>query len=136
MRLHTSIAQSSFVRFLASGGLNTLVTYLMYLVMLRFFSYRIAFTVAYVFGIIVAYGLNRTFVFRTHQGWRSIFFFPFVYLVQYLASLVILWLWVKQLSMPEEVAPLAAIAFTIPLTFVLSKLAFTRANVKKDAPRG
>lgn len=134
-RLRKAIETSSFVRFLVSGGLNTLATYSTYLIMLQFVGYQVAFTLSYAFGIIVAYGLNRVFVFGSHRGWHSVLFFPFVYLIQYLASLAILWLWVKQLSMPVELAPLAAIAFTIPLTFVLSRLVFTRADAKKVEPR-
>lgn len=126
VRLRAIAAGSSVVRFLISGGLNTAVTYALYLVLLQFLNYRIAYTIAYVAGIVLAFVVNRTFVFRSHRGWRSVVLFPFVYLVQYLAGLTIAVVWIEYFRFPQELAPLAAIVVTLPLTFVLSRAVFGR----------
>lgn len=126
--LRSMVERHRFVRFLISGGFNTVATYAMYLAALQVTSYQIAYTIAYVFGIIIAFAVNRFFVFGAHRGWRSVIYFPFVYLAQYLASLAILWFWVGRLQMPEELAPLASIVLTLPLTFFLSKLVFLRPS--------
>jgi len=125
-RLKAQVERSSFLRFLISGGLNTVSTYAIYLVLLQVMGYRIAYTISYVFGIILAFFINRFFVFKAHRGWRSAVFFPLVYLAQYLVSLAVVWAWVEKLHLGETLAPLVAIAVTIPLTFILSRLVFGR----------
>lgn len=118
------IAASSFLRFLISGGLNTATTYLIYLLLLQSLGYRIAYSAAYAFGIILAYLVNRVFVFRAHGGLRSALLFPLIYLAQYLASMVILWAWIERLHLPARLGPLVVVAITVPLTYLLSRLVF------------
>jgi len=119
-----AVQVSMFARFLLSGGFNTASTYLLYLVLFRFLSYRISYTIAFATGIIIAYTLNRYFVFRLHGGLKTVALFPLVYLVQYLASLGIVSLWVEILGWNAVFAPIAAISLTVPLTFILSRLVF------------
>ena len=73
-----------FTRFLATGLVNTAVGYGVYLGLLRWTSYEIAYAAAYVIGIVVAYVLNSLFVFRSPIGLRTALRYPFVYLAQYL----------------------------------------------------
>lgn len=114
------------LRFLASGIVNTLVTYALYLVMLRFMSPRLAYTLVYVVGIALAYTLNRGFVFRTHAGWRSALAMPMIYLLQYLVSLAVISLWVW-LGLPPGLAPLPAIILSMPITYLLTRTSFVRS---------
>ncbi|MEA9587218.1 GtrA family protein [Xanthomonas sp. WHRI 10064A] len=125
------IAKSSLVRFLISGGLNTAVTYATYLALLQITTYKAAYTLSYISGIIIAFLINRLFVFRTHRGWRSLLMFPFVYLAQYLTSLFLVTAWVEHFGFKPAFAPLAAITVTIPLTFVLSRAVFGWRNSAK-----
>ena len=130
-RLRNRLARSSFFRFLVSGGVNTIVTYAIYLALVETAGYGIAYTTSYVCGIVLAFLINRVFVFKEHQGWRSMILFPFVYLAQYLASLFILWIWIERLQQSEATGPILAIIITVPLTFILSKLVFVgRASGK------
>ena len=119
------ILQMDIARFLVSGGFNTVVTYGLYLLLLSVMSYATSYTIAYVAGIVLAYSLNRYFVFKSHQGIKSVALFPLVYLAQYLTSLLILWVWVEKLGWDSRVAPLIAIAITVPMTFVLSRYVFS-----------
>jgi putative flippase GtrA len=123
-RLRSLVTASSFARFLISGGFNTAVTYAVYLILLGFMGYKMAYTMAYLLGIALAFVINRLFVFKTHRGWRSLALFPFVYLAQYLVSMAAIWVWVELLHLPKQLAPLIAIVITIPLTFVLSRMVF------------
>lgn len=118
------VSQFRFFRFLISGGLNTTVTYGIYLVLLQSLSYRISYTVAYAVGILMAYVLNRSFVFRNHQGLRTLLLLPFVYLVQYGVSLLVLWLWIDIATLNAKLGPLVVIAITVPVTYWLSKISF------------
>ena len=127
------ILQMDIARFLVSGGFNTVVTYGLYLLLLNVVSYASSYTIAYAAGILLAYNLNRYFVFKSHQGIKSAALFPLVYLAQYLTSLLILWVWVEKLGWDSRVAPLIAIAITVPITFVLSKYVFS--TTKNGASR-
>lgn len=109
-----------------SGGVNTALTYGMYLFLLTLIPYRWSYTISYISGIFLAYFLNRFFVFKSHRGLSSAVLVPLIYLVQYSLSLAILWWWVEVLDLEEKVAPLIAIAITLPVTFILSRLAFAK----------
>lgn len=113
-----------FFRFLAAGALNTGLTYLLYLLLIRLVSYRIGYSLAFVGGIGLSYLLNRFFVFRAGGGLRAVVMFPLVYLGQYLAGLAVVSLWVEWCGWPAALAPLAAVAVTVPLTYLLSRPLF------------
>lgn len=117
-----------FVRFIISGGLNTVVTYGIYLVLLQQMSYQVSYTIAYVFGILLSYVLSRVFVFQSHKGLKSVLLFPLVYLVQYGAGILILWFCIDMMGINQKIAPLIVIAITIPITFLLSRFVFVSKN--------
>lgn len=108
------------LRFLLAGGANTLITYAIYLSALWFlgWSYAYSYTLSYAVGLVLAYVLNRNFVFASHRGWLSVLLMPAVYVAQYLLGLFIVWLWVRQLGWWAELAPLAAIAGSLPIVVV------------------
>lgn len=116
--------KGSGLRFLIAGGLNTVVTYLMYLVLLRITSYQISYAIAFVSGIAISYVLNRVFVFKVHQGYRSVLMLPLAYLIQYLTGAAVVWIWVDLWHQHPMLAPAVSIAVTLPLTYFLSKFAF------------
>jgi putative flippase GtrA len=115
-----------FARFLVSGGFNTALTYGIYLILLLVLPYKSSYTISYLTGILLAYILNRFFVFRSHRGLQSALLLPLIYGIQYILSMLILWCWVEKFGLNEKVAPLAAIALTLPITFIFSRLAFSR----------
>lgn len=116
--------RSHFLRFLLSGGVNTLLTYALYLVLMVFMPYWIAYSISFAAGIVLAYLLNRMFVFRQHRGTLSWIGLPFVYAIQYGASMVLLWLLVEMAGLDARIGPLAVIAVTVPLTYVLTRFLF------------
>lgn len=124
----SDLMEIKFFRFLLTGGLNTGITYALYLVLLSVFTYTWAYSISYVCGIVFAFVMSRFFVFKEHQGVKSILFFPLVYVAQYVLGMFVVWFWVKQLSLPEYLAPLAAIILSLPLTYVLTKLVFVKSG--------
>jgi putative flippase GtrA len=112
-----------FLRFLVTGGINTALTYVLYLLLLPLFGYLVAYSVAYVIGIVLSYWLNSAFVFRQPMNWGSLVRFPLVYVVQYLLTGALLWLFVDTLGVDERLALLGAIAVTVPVTFLAARLA-------------
>lgn len=121
-------AHTRFLRFLVSGGLNTAITYLIYLVLLWWWPYWAAYSASFACGIVLAYILNRRFVFRQHRGLLSLLGMPLIYLVQYGVGIGLLWLLVSLFGLDARLGPLFVIALTVPLTYWLSKLIFTRAQ--------
>jgi len=120
------LLKQDFAKFLISGGFNTALTYGVYLLLLMFLPYTASYTISYITGIALAYLLNRFFVFKSHQGIKSVALLPLVYLIQYMVSMLILWCWVEKLGFADRLAPLAAIIITIPITYMLSKFVFSK----------
>ena len=108
-----------------SGAFNTGATYVLYLALMQVLPYRTAYSLSYMAGIALAYGLNRYFVFRAKGSLATMAKFPAVYLFQYLLGLGVVSLWGDVLQWPKALAPLAAVVVTIPVTFLLSKRLFT-----------
>ncbi|RZO08824.1 GtrA family protein [Pseudomonas moorei] len=120
------LRKQDFVKFLISGGFNTAMTYGVYLILLMFLPYTTSYTISYIAGIVLAYLLNRFFVFKSHQGLKTIALLPLVYVMQYVISMLILWCWVEKLGFNDSLAPIVAIIITIPITYVLSKFVFSK----------
>lgn len=126
-------AGAVFGRFLLSGAFNTAVTYLLYLVLLMFLSYRVSYTISYAAGIVLAYELNRAYVFRARRTATSMAATPLIYLVQYLLGLGIVTLAVGRLGLDARLGPLVAIVCTIPVTFMLTRWVFRRGGMHRPS---
>jgi putative flippase GtrA len=110
-----------FTRFIFWGGVNTLLGYLLYALLLLFLQYLVAYTITYLTGILISYYLNSRFVFRREVGLRKAVQYPLVYLVQYLLGTGALYLLVQVLKVNKLVAPAIVILLTIPVTFLLGR---------------
>lgn len=114
------------LRFLVGGGANTLFSYAMYWVLLPWMPYLWAYTTSYAVAILSGFAINTWFVFRTSWSWKRLLAFPAVHLVNYLAALIVVWVAVRLLHIPEVVAPLIATVLIMPLNFLLTRLLITR----------
>ncbi|MEN6351611.1 MAG: GtrA family protein [Syntrophomonas sp.] len=124
-----------FSRFIICGGINTLLTYIIYVVALRFFRYSISYSISFVSGIFIAYFLNSRFVFEQELSLKKAISYPLVYLVQYLLGITALYVLVELLSVNELLAPLIIVAITVPVTFLLSRR-IIKGNEKKIPGKG
>ena len=118
------------LRFLLAGGLNTALTYLIYLAAMVVVTYQVAYAIAYAAGILVSYWVSLRFVFRQIGNRRKLARYPLVYALQYGVGAAMLEFLVGSLSMHAWIAPLIVVALTLPLTFVLSKCVLS-ANDKQ-----
>jgi putative flippase GtrA len=109
------------LRFVIAGAINTIVTYAIYLALLSMLGYVVAYSIAYVIGIALAYVLNTWFVFRVPQNIRGMLLFPLVYVVQYLVGIITLQVAVREFDVPQKFALLVSIAVSIPVTYLLSR---------------
>lgn len=122
--LADAICRYAVLRFLITGGINTLITWLIYIMLLNKFGYKCSYTTAYVVGIFLGFIFNRFFVFRDSRGVISIILFPFVYLVQYLLGLLVVWAWVDLMQMQAILAPIMSTIIVVPVTFIFSRYIF------------
>jgi len=118
--------RGEFGRFLLVGAVNTLISYSLYLLLLAFLSYLLAYSLAYCVGIVVSYFLNARFVFRQRPSFGSFLAFPLVYLTQYGIGALVLWLLVDQAGINPAIAMVGVIVMTIPVTFLMSRFIINR----------
>ena len=116
----------SFFRFFLVGGVNTGLTYAIYLFLNLFINYLYAYSAAYVVGIIFSYLLTAGWVFRISLSLVTFFLYPLIYLIQYLVGVFLLDFLVESAGVSESVAPILVIVGTLPITYLLSKALLTR----------
>ena len=110
------------------GGVNTLLTYGMYLAFNLIMSYPIAYSASYVIGIVLSYFYNSLVVFHSPLSFKKFALFPVVYLVQYLLSLGLLAAFVQLLKVSETLAPIFVLVISLPVTYLLSRLILKGKN--------
>ena len=115
------IIKSEFLKFIFFGGVNTALSYVIYVILILFLVYPAAYTLAYISGIFVSYYLNSRFVFKREFSLIKAFQYPLVYLVQYLLGVSLLSVLIEIFSLNKYIAPALVIVLTIPATFHLSK---------------
>jgi putative flippase GtrA len=115
-----------FARFIIAGGVNTGLTYALYLALLHVLPYLLAYVVTYAAGIVIGYLLNALWVFRRSPTMRTAATYPLVYLANLALGMALLACLVEILGVPREWAPLIVLAVTVPLMFVLTRGLFQR----------
>lgn len=125
-----------FLRFLLTGGTNTAVSWLLYLVLIWLgMPYPLAYSFAYAFGIVFTYYLNTRWVFKVQMSWRTFLQFPVIYAVQYGLGLAVLVLLVDYMHLKAIYGPPVVTALLMPVTFLLSRLVLKRrAHEEPRAP--
>ena len=120
------LRRHEFPRFLVSGALNTVITYVIYIGLAFIVPYLVAYTVTTAFGILLSYYLNARFVFRQKLRVRAALTYPTVYAVQYFLGLGLLYVLVELAHFSKFTAPILIVVATVPVTFVLSRLMIVR----------
>jgi putative flippase GtrA len=115
-----------FAGFLAIGAVNTLLTFMLYLLLIQVVSYRVAYSIAFVAGILFALVANARLFVRSITAASAARFFVF-YVFSYIVSLGVVVILVEGLHVPTALAPLGAIAIMIPLNFFGTRYALGRA---------
>jgi putative flippase GtrA len=112
----------AFLRFLAVGAINTALGYGLYLLFNLVMDYRLAYTLSYVCGVLIAFVLNSLLVFHQPLRWKNLAIYPAVYVLQYGLGLLLVWICISVLHLPEAYAPLVVIPLTVPVTFAASRM--------------
>ncbi|MEQ8176278.1 MAG: GtrA family protein [Syntrophomonadaceae bacterium] len=123
-----------YATFIASGAINSALTYVLYILLLTLVSYKVSYSIAYVSGIFVSYYLNSRWVFKEPMSLMKFLQYPVVYIVQYLLGIATLYVCVDKLGLSQWLAPLVVIAVTVPVTFFLSRYIIKRPS--RDVVKG
>lgn len=108
----------AFIYYGLSGGVNTALTYLLYVGLVQVIDYRVAIPITYAVGIAIAYIVQGRFVFRSYG---SVHRFVLVYVFLFLLNLAITWQFVGVFGWRAEAAQLPAVAACFVVGYVLSK---------------
>lgn len=127
-----------FIKFGIVGGLNTLLTYIIYYMGISCgLHYVISNAIAFVITVFISYLLNNKFVFKGEHKTRSDWLKALlrVYLsyasTSLILSTILLALQVEVLNISKELAPLLNLFVTVPINFMLNKFwAFRKKTVK------
>ena len=120
--------EREFLRFLIVGAATTLLTYVMYVGLVLFLTYSIAYTATWVLGIFISYYLNARLVFRKRLRLLVAFQYPVVYLLQYLIGLVLLYVLVDRVHLSKFIAPIFIVFVTVPVTYLTSRYVIVRGS--------
>lgn len=109
-----------FFKFLIVGFINTVLTYILYLWLLQSMSYKSAYSISFIAGIIIALILNSRFVYKVTITRVTLIAYPVIYGFQYFFGLFVVSLAVNILGVSEKYALAFSIFLSIPLMFWLT----------------
>ena len=119
-----------YVKFLLYGGLNTLFTYFIYLLLSTFLYFQLAYFLAYVSGIVMAYFLNLRFVFKESNSLGKIIIYPFIYAAQYFIGAVMLHFFVNVFEISKLLSPILVAVILVPTSYGMNKKILAKAYTK------
>ena len=115
------VFNQDFMLFVVVGAINSILGYALYLLLLMFVNYALAWSTAYITGIFASYYLNSRFVFHEPLSLVKALRYPLVYVVQYGLGVLFLYILVDLTQLDSRLAPLLVIVLTLPFTFILSR---------------
>lgn len=121
-------SRGEFLRFIAVGALNTALTYGVYVALVHFIHYQLAYASAYAAGVVLQFLLHSRFVFRVPLRWKNMLGYPPIHVLLYGFGAAMLHALVEWVGIGTPVAPLLAIAISVPLSFALTRAWLVRGK--------
>ena len=111
-----------FTRFVVVGGINTVTYYFLYLFCLHFlqFHYFLSHAVGFVVSLVGSFFLNAYFTYKIKPTLAKFIRFPLTQVVNTLSSTILLFVLIEWFRINSNFAPLIAVIFTVPITFILT----------------
>jgi putative flippase GtrA len=110
-----------FLRFVLVNVLNTGLYWGLYLLFLLVMPYFWANALALVIAVLVAYVANARYAFGVATSRATLVKYLIANGTTIVLRMVVVWLLVGPLGLPEQFAPPAAVAITTPIAFVLTR---------------
>lgn len=130
MNSMSKLLNTEFVRFVIVGVINTLTYYSIYLVLHNIFDlpYLAAHLAGFFISLNISFFLNTYVTYRVRPTWKKYLAFPLTQVVNISVSTALIFIFVEFLSLSSNIAPFAAVLFTVPITFIIS------SKILKDKP--
>lgn len=114
-----------FLRFVLVNVLNTGLYWVLYLAFLAWMPYFWANALGLVIAVLVAYVANARFAFGVTTSRETLIKYLVANGTTILLRMAVVWVLVTPLSLPEQLAPPAAVAITTPIAYLLTRWAMT-----------
>ncbi len=118
--------QREFLVFLLLGASNTLLTLLLYWLLLRWLPHTAAYAFSYAAGVVYSAATNARFTFRTRLTAQGFLRFAAWTLALYAINALFLELLVRGAGIEARYAVLVVTAVAVPLGFLGSRFALKR----------
>lgn len=125
------LLNTEFTRFLVVGVINTVSYYSIYLLLHNLFSfpYLMAHITGFLISLNVSFFLNTYITYKVKPTLKKYLFFPLTQVVNMSVSTILIFIFVEYLNFNSNIAPFAAVIFTVPITFIIS------SKIMKDPVR-
>jgi len=115
------------IRFIIAGAVNTLLSLVIYQILLFFVSDKISWTISWAVCVLIFSVIYPTLVYKNGMFTKERFTLNVAYYAgAYLFSLFLLFFFVDILSFSPRVAPFCVLTITVPLNFFASRFIFTK----------
>ena len=117
-----------FIKFGIVGLSNTLISYVVYLMGVRFgMHYLLASVLGFVISVLNSFYWNNKYVFQQGDEERNLWLTLVKTFMAYAATglvlaNILLYIWVDILGISEYLGPIINLVITVPLNFVINKL--------------
>ena len=113
---------TEFTRFVFVGVVNTLSYYTIYLVLHNISSlpYLLAHLAGFLISLNISFFLNCYVTYRIKPTVKKYLYFPLTQVVNMSVSTALIFIFVEFFHLNSNIAPFAAVLFTVPITFVVS----------------
>lgn len=122
-------------RFIFVGGINTVTFYVFFLLLHHVIGlyYLAAHIFAFFISMVGSYFLNVFFTFNVKPSLKTFLQFPITQAVNITVSSLLVYMFVEWLKVPAVVAPLFAVIFTVPITYIITAKILKREIVQNES---
>lgn len=113
---------TEFTRFIAVGVINTVTYYTIYLLLHNALSmpYLLAHIIGFFISLNISFFLNSYVTYKVKPTLKKYLLFPLTQVVNISVSTALVFFFVEFLKIDSNIAPFAAVLFTVPITFIVS----------------
>lgn len=113
---------TEFTRFIAVGIINTVTYYTIYLLLHNALSmpYLLAHIIGFFISLNISFFLNSYVTYKVKPTLKKYLLFPLTQVVNISVSTALIFIFVEFLKIDSNIAPFAAVLFTVPITFIVS----------------
>lgn len=122
MTLKIKSFNNELTRFVLVGGINTINYYAVFLLFHNFFHlhYMGAHIIGFLVSFVISFFLNTYFTYRVKPTLKKFLQFPITQVVNVSTSSLLVFLLVEWIHLNSNLAPIIAVFFTVPITFIVT----------------